>query len=217
MTKIKGEVLKKLAFTLIELIIVIIVAGILAAVMIPSMERDTLREASKQIVRHIQLTQHLAMVDDVYDATKALPSWERALWTFKRYKSGSNYCYSVVSDTNLDSKYLDADAVNEAASDPAKSNLLLFSTASCTDSKKDERSKDLLLTDKYDVSKLTFTNCSTSTMVVFNSLGAPVKKHQSDTPLTNDCTIKVEVGSRTATITVEEQTGYTRITAIDPK
>ena len=64
---------------MIELIIVIVIAGILAAVMIPRLERDNLREAANQLVRHIQYTQHLAMVDDVYDASKT--SWYQDRWT----------------------------------------------------------------------------------------------------------------------------------------
>ena len=71
--------MKKSGFTLIELIIVIVIAGILAAVMIPRLERDNLREAANQLVRHIQYTQHLAMVDDVYDATNA--NWFANRWT----------------------------------------------------------------------------------------------------------------------------------------
>lgn len=61
-----------------ELIIVMVVAGILAAVMIPRLERDNLREAANQVVRHIQYTQHLAMMNDVYDAGNT--SWRQNRW-----------------------------------------------------------------------------------------------------------------------------------------
>ena len=74
----QGDTLKKSGFTLIELIIVIIVAGILAAVMIPRLERDNLREAANQVVRHIQYTQHLAMMNDVYDASDT--DWREKRW-----------------------------------------------------------------------------------------------------------------------------------------
>jgi len=63
---------------MIELVIVIVIAGILAAVMMPRLERDSLREAANQVVRHIQYTQHLAMVDDVYDASNT--SWRKNRW-----------------------------------------------------------------------------------------------------------------------------------------
>ncbi len=64
---------------MLELIIVIVVAGILAAVMIPRLERDNLREAANQVVRHIQYAQHLAMVDDVYDDGN--PNWYQNRWS----------------------------------------------------------------------------------------------------------------------------------------
>ncbi|MGB5964879.1 MAG: type II secretion system protein [Sulfurimonadaceae bacterium] len=70
--------MKHFAFTMLELIIVIIVAGILAAVMIPRLERDNLRMAANQVVRHIQYTQHLSMVNDVYDADDV--NWSRRYW-----------------------------------------------------------------------------------------------------------------------------------------
>ena len=57
---------------MIELIIVIVVVGILAAVMMPRLERDPAREAAEQVAKDIRYTQHLAMVDDVYDGTGAL-------------------------------------------------------------------------------------------------------------------------------------------------
>ena len=61
--------MKTKAFTMIELIIVIVVAGILAGVMIPRLERNTLIEATQQVVKSLQYTQHLAMNNDIYDAT----------------------------------------------------------------------------------------------------------------------------------------------------
>ncbi|MBN2895607.1 MAG: type II secretion system protein [Campylobacterales bacterium] len=54
------------ALTMIELVFVIVVIGILSAVLIPRMERDSLREAALQVASHIRYTQHLAIVDDKY-------------------------------------------------------------------------------------------------------------------------------------------------------
>ena len=52
---------------MLELVFVIIVIGILAAILIPRMDRDTLYEAAEQLVRDIRYTQHMAMTDNVYD------------------------------------------------------------------------------------------------------------------------------------------------------
>ena len=204
--------MKKSAFTLIELIIVIVVAGILAAVMIPRMERDSLREATNQVVRHIQFTQHLALVDDVYDAGKS--DWDKALWTMRFEQRAVKPCYTVASDKNLDGSYSATDANNEAATDPTN-NKLLFSTATCTDSKKDERSSDILLHDKYAVDSVTLTGCTTVTMIVFNNLGQPVINHDSERPRLTDCNVTLISNGRKAEIMVEKQTGFTRVTSFD--
>ena len=204
--------MKKSAFTLIELIIVIVVAGILAAVMIPRMERDSLREATSQLVRHIQFTQHLALVDDVYDAKDV--NWSRALWTLRFYKRTTRPCYLVGTDANLDGSYKAVDADEEAATDPTN-GLLLFSSSSCTSSKKDERSGDILLNDKYGIENVKLTGCSSSTMIVFNNLGQPVRNHRSDRPRGTDCNVTLSSGGRKAEITVEKETGFVRVTSFD--
>ena len=52
---------------MIELIFVIVVVGILAAIMIPKLNRNASREAANQVLTHIRYTQHLAMQDDKYE------------------------------------------------------------------------------------------------------------------------------------------------------
>ena len=57
----------KKAFSLIELIFVIVIIGILSSVLVPRFDRPTLIEAAHQIISHIRYTQHLAMVDNKFD------------------------------------------------------------------------------------------------------------------------------------------------------
>lgn len=85
-------------FTLLELIIVIVVGGILAAVMMPRLERDPTREAAKELVRNIQYTQHLAMVDDVYDAGNS--TWFSNRW--KIVFAGTGYTVSSGAQEAVD-------------------------------------------------------------------------------------------------------------------
>ena len=56
----------KRAFTMLELVFVIVVVGILAASIIPQLERDNLGEAAHQVARHIRLAQHHALVYDTF-------------------------------------------------------------------------------------------------------------------------------------------------------
>ena len=68
----------KKAFTMLELVFVIVVIGILAAAIIPSTRTNPAQEAAIQLLSHIRYTQHLAMMDDKYDATNA--TWFQERW-----------------------------------------------------------------------------------------------------------------------------------------
>lgn len=71
----------KNAFTMIELVFVIVIVGILSLVISSSFERNTLREAADQVVSHIRYTQHLAMVDDKFVPTES--NWFMRRWTIR--------------------------------------------------------------------------------------------------------------------------------------
>jgi prepilin-type N-terminal cleavage/methylation domain-containing protein len=84
----------KKAFTMLELIMVIVVIGILAAVIIPRTASNDTAEAAVKLLSDIRYTQHLAMVDDKYDANNA--TWYEDIWQM-RFVGNS---YSIVSDNN---------------------------------------------------------------------------------------------------------------------
>ena len=67
----------KKAFTMLELVLVIVIVGILSFALVNGWERNTLREAADQLVNHIRYTQHLAMQEDKFDpaATTANQPW----------------------------------------------------------------------------------------------------------------------------------------------
>ena len=74
---------------MLELVFVIVVIGILAAAIIPRMDRDTLYEASEQLLSHIKYTQHLAMTDNVYDDTDA--AWFVNRWRIDLNNTTDSY------------------------------------------------------------------------------------------------------------------------------
>ena len=91
----------KKAFTLLELVFIIVVVGILAAVMIPRMKSNPLREAAIQVVSHIRYTQHLALVDDKFDSNDA--NWYKKRWRFSFNKGAgtdNKWSYTIWSDTS---------------------------------------------------------------------------------------------------------------------
>jgi len=84
----------KKAFTMMELVIVIVIIGILAAFVMPRMSSNKTAEAAVKLLSDIRYTQHLAMVDDKYDA--ANPTWYENIWQMRFIGN----TYSIVSDNN---------------------------------------------------------------------------------------------------------------------
>jgi len=201
---------KKTAFTMIELIIVIVIAGILAAVVMPRFERDRLREATNQVVRHIQYTQHLAMVNDVYDATLVQtgprPEWEMMMWAI--HFRQTNNCYAISSDLNHNGSF---DAT-ETARD-TMTNELLYSDGGCTQTTGE--SSSMLLNDKYNATVSVSGSCGGNSYIAFDGIGRPLKTFDVTNPITSPCNITLSSSGRNAIISIEPETGYTRITSID--
>ena len=69
------------AFTILELVIVIVVIGILAMAAIPRVKDDQLAELVDQTVSLIRYTQHLAMQNNPFDPQD--PAWFKKRWTIQ--------------------------------------------------------------------------------------------------------------------------------------
>jgi prepilin-type N-terminal cleavage/methylation domain-containing protein len=85
----------KRAFTLLELIMVIVIIGILAAVVMPRLNSDRMQKAANLFKNTMRYTQHLALIDDKYipsptlsnytdamRAKKETRQWFKKWWTF---------------------------------------------------------------------------------------------------------------------------------------
>lgn len=83
--------MKRSAFTMLELVFVIVVIAILSVLAMPNFNRNMLEEAAVQVADHIRYTQHLAMNDDKFDPNDA--TWYREKWQirFRRFDSQSGY------------------------------------------------------------------------------------------------------------------------------
>ena len=96
----------KKAFTLLELIFVVVIAGILAFVLIPKSSDTKLLESANQLISHIRYAQQLALNNDQFDPNDK--NWYKKMW---RIEFESNGTYKV---------WRGADATsNKIAPDPA--------------------------------------------------------------------------------------------------
>lgn len=196
-------------FTLLELVFVIVIVGILGAAIIPRMERDSLYEAAEQLLSHIKHTQHLAMVDHVYDQTKS--DWYKAMWRISfRNCSGGGHYYTVFSDKDREG---DADA-DERALDPL-TRKQIYANSSCSENS--DYHAGVVLSKKFGIDNILLGGgCfGTNKYVAFDQLGRP--HYNLTTPqhlAKSSCTITLVAGSRSAVITIEPETGYTKIDSI---
>jgi prepilin-type N-terminal cleavage/methylation domain-containing protein len=70
--------MKRSAFTMIELVMVIVVLGILAALAIPRLDSDIRQRSGDNILSAIRFTQQMALMDDVTDPRHS--DWQRTFW-----------------------------------------------------------------------------------------------------------------------------------------
>lgn len=116
----------KKAFTMIELVIVIVVIGIIAMVTIPKYDQNRVLIAAQQIASHIRYAQHLAMIDNRTNLTTDPngDQWWRERWTiaFTRNINGNRWGYSIYSDFSRNGSL---NSPNEVAPDPQNPNRLL--------------------------------------------------------------------------------------------
>lgn len=212
--------MKKLAFTMIELVFVIVVIGIITAVMLPRIDRDNVYEAAQQVISHIKYTQHLAMMDNKYDDTNV--NWFKERWqiTFTQCTTPDRVMYTVYSDRPA---YGGLPARAEAAQDPLSRMPLYHNNCSPTAGVDDDK---VDLEANYNISILDVSQCLDNAgnpiqRIGFDTLGRPFSNvstaaSSTDTYLNNDCTITLAVDNDSnVTITIEAETGYAHIVDIN--
>jgi prepilin-type N-terminal cleavage/methylation domain-containing protein len=196
--------MKKTAFTMIELVFVIVVLGILASLAMSRMDRDLTQEASENVLSHIRLTQQLALRDNKHRADNP-PNWQRAYWKFD-FDCTTSCRYSVGSDIDLDSLLIK----EESAIDPIDGKYL-FNDGS-VDS---DFSQNVLLADKFGVDTITASaGCTNSNSIAFDYLGRPhldinTASNNFSQIMNNDCNLTFGMlASDSFTVTIESETGH---------
>lgn len=77
----------KKAFTLLELVFVIVIAGILAFVLIPKSSDTKLLESANQLISHIRYAQQLALNNDQFDPNDK--DWYKKMWRIEFENNGT--------------------------------------------------------------------------------------------------------------------------------
>ena len=208
------------AFSLIELVIVIVVIGILAVNFIPRIDRDNRTAAMNHILTMIRYTQNLALHDDKQDRDN--PKWQKKFWKFKisKCQNENKYYFIIGSDTDTNG-YIKKE---ETAIDPSNGKYLYSGNNCKTESKNPNKSPNVFL-DKYGINSVTFSSCAgdstgsnTNKHIGFDKFGRVYKNFEnadSDKPnyksyRRTDCriTFGFENSDQNFTIRVKTETGY---------
>ena len=176
--------MKKSAFTMLELVFVIVVIGILSAIFIPRFGQNKLSDAANQLISSIRYTQHLALIDDEYNASTNT-------WYYKRW--AINLCQSQykVSDING----------SKVAKDPETKQAMDGATIEQYD-----------LNKKYNVNITTNAKCRLifdNLGRPYSSAGIPATPNTD--LITTSYDINLTNSSGTLTLTVEPETGYVHL------
>ena len=222
----------KKAFTMLELVVVIVVIGIIAAAALPRINDDHIAEAADQVMSHIRYTQHLAMQDSKFDPTDA--NWFKKRWsiTFTRASfcgGKSEWRYSVYhDDRNVTGNLNSANEVARDPSDPSKfmsSGWAGISKANCANA-----SSKYNLARKFGITNVELRGvCRDGNLqtISFDEFGRPMRSVSTpggggaargyDRLVYNGqkCQIVLSTAKRQATITIAPETGFLQVAFAD--
>lgn len=203
------------AFTMLELVFVIVVIGILAALALPRMDRDLRQEAADNILSAIRYTQHLALNDD--KTNPFVNNWQKSLWTIRFASDGDHY--TVGSDVNREGNI---DKV-EAAIDPVNGKYIYNNSAE----PQPDESPNIFLNKKYGITNIAITagcgiasGATTSLHIAFDHLGRPFRgvsaaTNNYDKYVNQDCSLTFSAANsfpgEPIIISISKETGYAYI------
>jgi len=224
----QGTLVKK-AFTLLELIIVIVVITILSFFVTFRLTNNHLYEAADQILSHIRYTQHLALIDNKFDPLKQ--DWFKERWQLFFTKSsdtalGKAWSYIIFSDSFT---YTGKPDPSEIAIDPYNINKRLTggytSGGSGIQYSDDRATKRMNIEREYGIKDVLFSNCGSSAKrISFDYMGRPyygdlssstsaynrrIKKQCKIILCLKKCSIADE--EEKISIAIEPETGYAHI------
>lgn len=208
--------MKRSAYTLIEVVMVIVVLGIITALAIPRMERDAKQEAADSILSDIRYTQHLALTDNKHRFNKS--SWQRAFWRFnvESCGNGSGLFIGIGTDLSLSGE----PSQEESALDPVNGKPMFWrNTLDCSGGGDNSVSERIFITNKYGITEMAGTGgCEGKKHIGFDNLGRPHVGFAGSTQpnyssiMTTKCTFTFTMPDNvTFAIDILPETGYAYI------
>ena len=181
----------KKAFTMLELVFVIVVIGILAVVIIPNTRTNPAQEAKIQLVSHIRYAQHLAMIDDKFDAANS--TWHKNIWQVAFSGNQYSITHANVIDGTVNAVTYAKDPLNQS----------------------DMNGIDL--SADFGITSIGYTGGCATGDISFDHLGRPITGDLSAVAsitgfpyLTADCVITLNHSDGDVNITITPETGYIR-------
>lgn len=210
----------KSAFTMLELVFVIVVLGILAAIAMPRLDRDLKQEAADNILSDIRYVQHLALMDDKHRFDD--PNWQKSFWKimFGTCSTGTDKFYMLGSDDDMDggaSGFFDQD---ESAIDPTNGKSMFWVNGTdCNDGGDNTVSDRIFLTHKFGIKDIsTSGGCANNQYLGFDHYGRPHNGFTGSTSpnsasyMSTACTFTFTMSDDdTFDITIEPETGFAYI------
>ncbi len=203
---------------MIELVLVVVVLGILAAFSIPRLDRDLEQESADNVLSAIRYTQHLALIDNKHEFDDK--RWQRRFWRimFAQCSDGTDF-YRIGSDDDKDSTSTFEES--EAAIDPSNGKPIYMSNnGDCTAT---DFSDNILIGKKYGMTVNNGSGGCTGKSIGFDHLGRPhVGFSASDKPnnasyMSSECLFNFTMSdSTTFQISIQPETGYAQIIRPNP-
>ena len=210
--------IKKKAFTLLEIIFVVVIIGIISAVLAPRVKRDTIKEAADQLAAHIRYTQYLALQDNKFNNKDEY--WYRGRWQLVFGKStytDNKYAYTIFSDKPT---YAGNPNLTEVAINPLNPNQFLSGGYTGFIKTSDKRAmKELNIGKKYDIQSVVFSGGCSGLRISFDYLGRPINGNSrtltqkyKNRLIKSDCIITLtnSIGE-SKKIVITPETGYVYI------
>ena len=215
---------------MLELVFVIVVIGILAAVMIPRTKSNKLQEAAIQLISHIRYTQHLAMIDDKFKSDDA--TWYKERWQLILQKSNNHtdgkYAYTIFSDKISNSSTAQNGMPNttngEIALDPFNNDKYLSGGTQSLNTNASSANRKMNLGLSYGIDNYQLHGGCSGTRISFDNMGRPISGDLKDYSsayilpssskklISSTCRITlISASEGNISIYIEPETGYTHL------